>query len=157
MSLRASYSSGFRAPQAFDEDLHVTAVGGEVALIRLDPNLKTEKSQSYSDSVDFYKTFGKIQTNFLIEGFYTNLDNVFVLEEIGKDSGGNIMLERRNGSGAVVQGINLEGKVVPINNLQIQFGFTFQKSEYKEAQLWSDNKIWLHRRKCFVHLIDTAI
>ncbi len=149
MSLRASYSNGFRAPQAFDEDLHVTAVGGNVALIRLDPNLKTEKSQSFSASVDFYKTFGQVQTNFLIEGFYTNLDNVFVLEEIGTDSTGNIMLERRNGAGAIVQGINLEGKVVPSKNLQFQFGFTFQKSEYKVAQQWSDNGNLTPQKKMF--------
>jgi len=148
-SLRASYSSGFRAPQAFDEDLHVTAVGGNVALIRLDPNLKTEKSQSYSASIDFYKTFGQVQTNLLIEGFYTNLDNVFVLEEIGTDSGGNIMLERRNGSGAVVQGINVEGKVVPSKNLQFQFGFTFQKSKYKENQKWSDNENLIPQKNMF--------
>lgn len=149
LSLRASYSSGFRAPQAFDEDLHVTAVGGNVALIRLDPNLKTEKSQSYSASADFYKTLGKVQTNLLIEGFYTNLDNVFVLEEIGTDSGGNIMLERRNGSGAVVQGINIEGKIVPSKNLQFQFGVTFQKSEYKEKQKWSDNINLTPQKKMF--------
>ncbi|MGQ9846150.1 MAG: TonB-dependent receptor [Bacteroidales bacterium] len=149
ISLRASYSSGFRAPQAFDEDLHVTAVGGNVAIIRLDPNLKTEKSQSYSTSIDLYKTFGQVQTNFLIEGFYTNLDNVFVLEEIGTDSSGNIMLERRNGSGAIVQGINLEGKVVPTKNLQFQFGFTFQKSEYKVAQKWSDNENLTPQKKMF--------
>mgnify|MGYP000005847998 CR=1 FL=1 len=148
-SLRASYSSGFRAPQAFDEDLHVTAVGGNVALIRLDPNLKTEKSQSYSASIDFYKTFGQVKTNLLIEGFYTNLDNVFVLEEIGTDSGGNIMLERRNGSGAVVQGINLEGKIVPSKNVQFQFGVTFQKSEYKENQEWSDNENLTPQKKMF--------
>jgi len=149
MSLRTSYSSGFRAPQAFDEDLHVAAVGGQVAIIRLDPNLKTEKSQSYSASIDFYKTFGKVQTNFLVEGFYTNLDNVFVLEEIGTDSGGNIMLERRNGSGAIVQGINLEGKVVPTENLQVQFGFTFQKSEYKKNQKWSDDSTLAPQKKMF--------
>jgi outer membrane receptor for ferrienterochelin and colicins len=149
LSLRASYSSGFRAPQAFDEDLHVTAVGGNVALIRLSPDLKTEKSQSYSASADFYKTFGQVQTNLLIEGFYTKLDNVFVLEEIGTDSGGNIMLERRNGSGAVVQGINVEGKIVPTKKIQFQFGITFQKSEYKENQIWSDNENLIPHKKMF--------
>ncbi len=149
MSLRASYSSGFRAPQAFDEDLHITAVGGNVAIIRLAPNLKTEKSHSYSASLDFYKTFGKVQTNFLIEGFYTDLDNIFVLEKIGTDNSGNILLERRNGSGAIVQGINLEGKVAPTQNLQFQFGFTFQKSKYKEAQQWSDNENLASQKKMF--------
>lgn len=33
INIRASYSSGFRAPQAFDEDMHISAVGGEVAMI----------------------------------------------------------------------------------------------------------------------------
>ncbi|MBU1012262.1 MAG: TonB-dependent receptor [Bacteroidetes bacterium] len=149
MNLRVSYSNGFRAPQAFDEDLHVTAVGGNVALIRLASNLKTEKSQSYSASLDLYKTFGQLQTNFLIEGFYTNLDNVFVLEEIGTDDEGNMMLERRNGSGAIVQGINIEGKVVPSINLQLQFGVTFQKSEYKENQQWSNNDNLTPQKKMF--------
>lgn len=129
--------------------MHVTAVGGEVILIQLDPNLKTEKSYSYSASADFYKTFGQVQTNLLIEGFYTQLDNVFVLEEIGTDSGGNTILERRNGSGAVVQGINIEGKIVPSHNLQFQFGVTFQKSEYKEEQRWSDNENLTPQKKIF--------
>lgn len=149
LSLRASYSSGFRAPQAFDEDLHVTAVGGNVILIRLDPDLKAEKSHSYSTSIDFYNTFGQVPTNFLIESFYTNLDNVFVLEEIGTDNGGNIILERRNGSGAIVKGINIEGKIVPTKNLQFQLGFTFQKSEYKKAQQWSDHENLTPQKKMF--------
>ncbi len=140
LSFRASYSSGFRAPQAFDEDLHVTAVGGNVALIQIDPNLKTEKSQSYSGSIDINRTFGAVMTNLLIEGFYTNLDNVFVLEEIGTDADGNLILERRNGSGAVVKGINIEGKIVPSKQFTLQFGATFQNSEYKEVQPWSDNE-----------------
>jgi outer membrane receptor for ferrienterochelin and colicins len=139
INLRGSYSSGFRAPQAFDEDLHVTAVGGQVSLIQIDPNLKTERSQSLSASVDLYKNFGNVQTNLLIEGFITNLDNVFVLEEIGMDNQGNTLLERRNGSGAQVKGINLEGKIVPMPKIQLQFGMTFQESEYKEAQRWSDD------------------
>ncbi|NLL27234.1 MAG: TonB-dependent receptor [Bacteroidales bacterium] len=149
INLRASYSSGFRAPQAFDEDLHITAVGGEVALIQLDPDLNTEKSQSYSASIDLYKNFGKVKTNLLIEGFYTNLDNVFVLEKIGTDSVGNIILERTNGSGAVVRGINLEGKIVPNKKMQFQFGMTLQKSEYKEIQLWSDNVNLVPHKKMF--------
>ena len=149
INLRASYSSGFRAPQAFDEDLHITAVGGEVTLIQLDPNLNTEKSQSYSASIDLYKNFGKVKTNLLIEGFYTNLDNVFVLEKIGTDSVGNIILERTNGSGAVVRGINLEGKIVPTKKMQFQFGMTLQKSEYKEIQSWSDNANLEPHKKMF--------
>ncbi|WP_106831198.1 TonB-dependent receptor [Parabacteroides pacaensis] len=136
INLRLSYSSGFRAPQAFDEDLHITAVGGNVALIRIAPNLKEEKSQSLSASVDFYRRFGNVQANFLVEGFYTDLSDVFVLEKIGKDEEENIIMERRNGKGAKVMGINLEGRMA-YEWLQFQAGVTLQRSRYKEAEDWS--------------------
>ena len=131
INFRLSYSSGFRAPQAFDEDLHITAVGGDVALIQLDPDLKEEKSQSLSASVDFYHRWGPVQFNFLAEGFYNDLRNVFVLEEMGRDEGGNLLLERRNGEGARVMGINMEAKAA-YSWMQIQAGATLQRSRYKE-------------------------
>lgn len=139
VNFRASYGSGFRAPQAFDEDLHITAVAGQVQIIKLDPDLQPEKSNSFSVSADFYKQVGKVQTNLLIEGFYTNLNNVFVLEEAGNDATGNAILMRRNGSGAVVKGVNIEAKIMPASKLQLQMGATFQKSLYKENQTWSKN------------------
>lgn len=139
ISLRASYSEGFRAPQTYDEDLHVTAVGGEVALIQSAPNLKTERSGSYSFSADLYHAFGKVQTNLLIEAYYTHLKNIFVVEPIGNDDDGNKLLERRNGSGAKVKGINLEGKIVPHKNIQFQLGMSFQENKYNESRSWSDD------------------
>ncbi|MGL5919584.1 MAG: TonB-dependent receptor [Bacteroidales bacterium] len=39
IGLRASYSSGYRAPQAYNEDLRVDAVSGSIALIQIDPLL----------------------------------------------------------------------------------------------------------------------
>lgn len=149
VSMRASYSSGFRAPQAFDEDLHISAMGGNVVLITIAPNLETEKSKSYSASADFYKTLKNVQLNFLVEGFYTTLDNVFILQEIGADIQGNTILERRNGSGATVKGVNLEGKVIPTERIQIQFGATFQKSEYKDVQQWSNSLTLAPQKKMF--------
>jgi len=139
VNLRASYARGFRAPQAFDEDLHITAVGGEVQLIMLDPDLKPENSKSYSMSADFYKQFGNVQTNLLVEAFYTDINDVFYLDEVGVDADGNTILMRKNGSGAVVKGINLEGKFVPGQKMNVQGGFTFQRSLYKAVQTWSEN------------------
>lgn len=138
INFRLAYSSGFRAPQAFDEDLHIEAVGGNVALIELADNLKEEKSNSLSASVDFYHRFGPVQVNFLVEGFYTNLKDVFTLEKTGTDDKGNIIMERRNGSGATVGGVNLEGKMA-YSWMQIQAGATIQRSRYKEPEQWSEN------------------
>lgn len=148
VNLRISYSSGFRAPQAFDEDLHITAVGGEVAIIRISPNLKEENSQSVSASADYYHRFGPVQTNFLVEGFYTDLRNVFVLDETGRDEDNNLLLERRNGKGARVMGINLEAKAV-YSWVQLQAGATLQRSRYKEAEEWSKNPNVIPQKKMF--------
>ncbi len=150
INIRASYSSGFRAPQAFDEDLHVSAVGGEVALIQRAEDLKEEKSQSLSASVDFYHRFRNgIQVNFLVEGFYTSLSDVFILEDIGKDQQGNLIKERRNGSGARVSGLTLEGKAILNSWIQFQVGATLQRSRYKEPEKWSEDETVAAEKKMF--------
>jgi outer membrane receptor for ferrienterochelin and colicins len=136
---RTSYSTGFRAPQAFDEDLHILAVGGEVMLIRLHPNLKPEQSQSISTSFDSYYNLFGVENNLMAELFHTKLNDVFLLEEIGTDAQGNKIVERRNGSGAKVQGINLENRMVFSSKYQMQLGFTIQKSHYLKPELWSDD------------------
>lgn len=148
INFRLSYSSGFRAPQAFDEDLHITAVGGDVMIINLADDLNEENSQSLSASIDFYRRFGAVQANFLVEGFYTDLQDVFILEEKGKDDKGNLLMERRNGKGARVMGINLEAKTV-YSWMQLQAGATIQRSRYKEPEQWSENENIEPQKKMF--------
>ena len=138
INLRASYSYGFRAPQAFDEDLHIDNVGGTVSMIRLAEDLTVEKSQSVSVSADIYHSWGDWQGNFLVEGFFTDLDDVFALKEIGFENG-ILIKERHNETGAVVFGGNLEGKIAWKDIFQLQLGFTAQNSNYKEARSWSDD------------------
>ena len=138
INFRASYSYGFRAPQAFDEDLHIDNVGGTVSMIRLAENLSVEKSQSLSISADIYRNWGEWQGNFLVEGFFTDLDDVFALKEIGFEDG-ILIKERHNESGARVFGGNLEGKIAYRNLFQLQLGLTVQNSKYKEARSWSDD------------------
>lgn len=149
IALRLSYSSGFRAPQAYDEDLHVMAVGGGVSLIELDPDLKPERSHSISGSVDLYKRFGNIRTNLLLEGFYTRLNDVFYLHENGMDNLGNLLLERRNGSGAYVAGLNAELRVLLTSDWQVNLGYTYQQSRYQEAQTWSENENLAPQKRMF--------
>lgn len=147
--LRMGYARGYRAPQVYDEDLHVAAVGGEVAIIQLDPNLKPEYSNSFNLSVDLYKNFGRLQTNFLVEGFLTDLQDVFTLNEIGHDTQGNLLLERRNASGAVVAGVSAEIRMAIPNKLDFQLGYTQQMSRYKEPEKWSENGDIMPQRRMF--------
>ena len=137
LQARLTYSTGFRAPQAYDEDLHVTAVGGEGVQIRLADGLREERSNSFSGSVDWSFPVGHWQSNILLEGFYTDLHHVFVLEDIGEDQNGDKIKERRNGSGAKVYGVNLDAKVAHGREAQLQLGFTVQRSRYNRAEVWT--------------------
>ena len=139
VNLRASYSYGFRAPQAFDEDLHIDNVGGTVSMIRLADNLTVEKSQSLSISADLYHSWGDWQGNLLAEGFFTDLDDVFALREIGFNDEGILIKERHNESGARVFGGNVEGKLAWRDVFQVQLGVTLQRSRYKEARSWGED------------------
>lgn len=140
INFRASYSTGFRSPQAYDEDFHVAIVGGERVVTVLAPNLKQETSQSVSLSADLYHRFGNVQTNLLIEGFFTDLRDVFALRQLdATDENGNAVLERYNGSGARVIGMNIEAKAFFSSKFDAQAGVTIQRSRYKKPEEWSDN------------------
>lgn len=96
---------------------------------------------------------------------------MFILEEIGRDEDNNLLMERRNGKGARVMGINLEGKMA-YSWMQIQAGATLQRSRYKEAEQWArteyhpaekdvplSGRIWLfhfylHAAQAFLRFLD---
>lgn len=129
---RLSYGTGFRAPQAFDTDLHIAFAGGGVSRVQLASDLKAEKSQSISTSINYDKVTEKWIAGFTVEGFYTQLRNAFVLENVGQDNFGEIF-EKRNGQGAVVQGFTLELRANYNKKSQLEAGFTLQKSEFENT------------------------
>lgn len=140
IGLRLSYSSGFRAPQAFNEDLHIEAIGGTVSVIELDPDLRPEYSHSVSGSVDLYRQAGRFQFNLLVEGFYTRLNDMFDLVNTGMfDNYGNLVFERVNANGADIAGLNVEFMAGIPDVFDVQMGYTFQKSTYLEDFEWSED------------------
>ena len=142
LSFRAIYAKGFRAPQAFDEDLHIAVAGGKRIRIKLADNLREEKSHSFSASADWYHTFNNVSINLMAEGFYTILKDTYSLRPTGDkvDDGNSNIMERYNGSGAKVYGCTLEGKLAISTAFSLQAGLTIQRSRYDEAQAWSDDE-----------------
>ena len=140
-NFRLTYAGGFRAPQAFDEDLHTKISDGDRVKIALAKDLKEERSHSFSASADLYKSFGTVQTNLLIEGFYTRLNNMFATRKLADDIviDGARVEERYNSNGATVFGLNLEGKASLSSWAQLQAGFTWQNSRYRTAEEWDDD------------------
>lgn len=136
IQLRGGYARGFRAPQAFNEDLHISSVGGEQRFVIISENLESEFSNAYTASFNYTKEINKVQTNFLAEGFYTTLDNPFTIVSTGTSlPNGSILEETRNGTGAYVAGVNIEATVSPNPKWFFQAGATLQRATYNEPQI----------------------
>lgn len=134
---RVSWSKGFRAPQAFDSDMHIAFAGGGVSRIRLAENLKAENSSSLSASVNYDKATEKFIAGFTLEAFFTKLKDAFVLEEAGSDEYG-LIFEKRNASSSTVKGVTLEGRWNYNRKLQIESGYTLQSSVYRDPVSYSE-------------------
>ncbi|ARS35045.1 TonB-dependent receptor [Pontibacter actiniarum] len=135
--LRASYARGFKAPQAFEADLHIAFAGGGVSLVQLSPSLQEETSDAFNASVDFNKASEHMIFGFTLDAFHTRLYDAFVLEEIGADQQGNQQLLRKNGSNSTVKGLTLEGRLNYDQLFQLETGLTVQQSRYDEPVAWS--------------------
>ena len=127
---RLGWGTGFRAPQAFDTDLHIAFAGGGISRIILGPDLKEERSNSFTGSVNYDKATEHFIAGFTVEGFYTKLKDAFFQFPLGEDEFGDIF-EKRNGDEAVVQGITVEARANFDYVIQFEGGFTFQKSQFK--------------------------
>jgi outer membrane receptor for ferrienterochelin and colicins len=130
LQARVSYSQGYRAPQIFDEDLHIETSGSRKVIHKNDPDLKQETSH-------------KIYVGLLVEGFYTQLNDPFANEYSEPDINGTVVYTRVNSEkGAKVQGVNIELNVVPTDKFSLKAGFTQQNSKYEEAQEFNEKKFF---------------
>lgn len=137
---RASYSQGYRAPQVFDEDLHIETSGSRKVIHENAPDLKQETSNSYMASLDFNKLIGTVNVGLLIEGFYTQLNDAFANEFSEPDVNGVVTYTRINAKGgATVQGVNIEMNIVPNGNFSFTGGLTLQSSKFENVQEFNEN------------------
>ncbi|RME98992.1 MAG: TonB-dependent receptor [Bacteroidetes bacterium] len=127
--LRASYGAGFRAPQAFDTDLHIAFAGGGVSRVILSPELAPERSRSFSGSINYDRPTQHYVLGFTLEGFYTELKQAFFLQPIGVDAFGEVF-QKQNGQGAIVGGATLEVRANYDRKLQLEAGLTLQSSQF---------------------------
>ena len=78
--------------------------------------------------------------NFVVEGFYTELINPFIFADQQELPSGIAVISKRNGDGALVNGVNLEANVAFGSKLILQSGATFQSANYVvEEEIWSSD------------------
>lgn len=135
LAWRTTFSTGFRAPQIFNEDLHITQVGGEGMIIENSPDLKEETSYSLSSGIDFGREMGQNLLQFSLEGFFTLLTDSFTLSKKEYDPRENaLVFERINGPDSRVYGVSLDFGYKRGNRLNLSVGWTFQKSRRQKPE-----------------------
>jgi outer membrane receptor for ferrienterochelin and colicins len=127
---RTSFSTGFRAPQVFDEDLHVTIVGGEGVIVVNDPGLKVERSYSLAQQLESSFSLSRsVKATVSINGFYSLLTDAFVLDDVDDPATANEReFVRRNRGSTSVFGGELELKVNYRDRFNVRTGWTLEQA-----------------------------
>ena len=126
---RAAFTTGFKPPQTYDEDLHLCGIEGDQRIIRNSDDLKEEKSYSYSAGLEFKGIYNHIPVMITMTGFNTTLDDGFTETFVSKQ-GVIEYWERINSDGAQIKGVELDLGIRPLPILETRAGFTYKKSEY---------------------------
>lgn len=130
---RAGYSTGFKAPQVFDEDLHIGVLGGDQKVLRNSDDLKEENSQSITAGIDYNGYVGDVGVMYGVTGYYTILSDAFGERFVKSENNVNIW-ERINSDGATVQGLELEIGIQPTAKYEIIGGISLSEGKYDEKQ-----------------------
>lgn len=136
--LRLNWGDGFRAPQAFETDMHIAFASGGVSLVRIDPALQIERARSWSLSVTHRFQHDDLFVQASADGFATVFENPFVLEDDGIDSRGNRILRRTNGASARVFGISGEIQL-RWRKFELMATLTAQRSVHTLPVAWSED------------------
>jgi outer membrane receptor for ferrienterochelin and colicins len=85
-TLRGAFTTGFKPPQIYDEDLHLCGIEGDQRIIRNSSNLKEESSNSFSGGIEYqgYLKNMPLMASFTV--FQTTLKDAFS-EEFVKQQG----------------------------------------------------------------------
>lgn len=130
--IRNSVAWGFRAPEIFDEDLHIANVGGDLQATTNDPNLREESSITFSVAPEW-----QINDRWRIElnAFHTTLDNTFV--DLPDDNPLTPEISeflKTNGGSSAIYGAELN-LGYQADTWRMELSWTEQRAEYDAPQL----------------------
>ena len=134
IDIRASIARGFRPPQVFDEDLHLSSVAGEARIIRLAPDLREETSTNYMAGVEWKPVAGRGQALFELNGFFTGLRDQFHVGEADDPQTPEFEFVKANLGDARVYGVELNLGWGIDDWLVFQGGVVEQRARFGQAE-----------------------
>ena len=134
LDLRFSIARGFRAPQIFDEDLHLSSVGGEVRAIIVNPDLREERSLNTMAGFEWKPELGRGQALIEVNGFHTGLDDLFNVREADDPSTDLFEFQRVNAGRADVYGVEFNAGWGIGDAFVLQGGVVEQRARFAQAE-----------------------
>lgn len=133
LTLRATWATGFRAPQPFDEDLHIELVAGARARTVQAADLREERSTSAMFGAIWNPPAAHGRLTLEANAFLTRLRGTFTNSEIRVDPAtGEAVRTRFNGPDAEVAGLELNLGALPARGLRLDAGWVAQIARYRE-------------------------
>jgi outer membrane receptor for ferrienterochelin and colicins len=134
LDIRVSLARGFRAPQAFDEDLHLSSVGGDVRIVHLDAGLREERATTTTVGTEWKPSAGIGQALFEVNAFHTRLTDLFHI--VDRDDPATPAFEtlKTNLGGARVYGIEANAGWGFGDDFILQGGFVIQRARFDDAE-----------------------
>lgn len=129
--VRTGWSTGFRAPETFDEDLHVNNVGGQLQSITLAQDLREERSMTVSLAPE-WEVSERVRVELNL--YHTWLRDTFI--NVGSDNPAtaNVLeFTKRNGGGSAVYGGEL-AVFFDMTPFTLDLSYTEQRGYYDSAQ-----------------------
>lgn len=146
--LRANFSTGFRAPEVFSEDLHIDTLGGAPIRASNAPGLTQESSQSFALGFDYRPTWNEGAFTLDGQAYYTTLENTFFLGEIQEEPDGSLFRLRTNVGGSTIAGGEMTATYRASKRLQGSVGLSYIKARYDEQQIvFADENTTLTTRR----------
>lgn len=156
LDVRLSAGRGFRAPQIFDEDLHLSSVAGDVRLIVQDPDLREESADSFMAGFEWKPIAGRGQALVEVNAFDTRLRDLF--HAIERDDPATPVFEmlKTNLGGARVHGVEVNLGWGIGDALVIQGGFVEQRARFDAAEPDFDSRDFFRTPQRLANLTVTA-
>jgi len=132
LTVRATYGTGFRAPQAFDEDLHVELIAGDRTRTVQAAGLRPEKSRSMLVSAEFKPEWADGRLAAEATAFMTTIGGTFTNSEVRHDAAtGQAYRERFNGPAAEVGGVEINLGSLPLPKVRVDLGGVVQFARFR--------------------------
>jgi outer membrane receptor for ferrienterochelin and colicins len=134
LKFRGSVATGFQAPRVFDEDLHITQIGGEGRVIRNSKNLRQESSITCTLGTEWRPRLGSGSAMLDFNLFHTGIRHLFNVHEDDSPTTPDLEFVRTNSGTAKVYGVELNlGYGIP-EKFQVEAGYVEQRSRFGQPE-----------------------